>query len=83
VVQPGRGRIGLASFLSDVGHEVLTALLPSFLTSTLKAAASALGLIAASPMRWPGRPGSAAAIAGRARHGGDGLERQTVATSPA
>jgi len=31
--------IGLASFLSDVGHEVRTALLPSFLTSTLKAPA--------------------------------------------
>ena len=35
----------MASFLSDVGHEVPTSLLPSFLTSTLRAPASALGLI--------------------------------------
>ena len=37
------GGIGGASFLSDVGHEVPTALLPSFLTSVLGAPASALG----------------------------------------
>jgi MFS family permease len=37
--------IGAASMLSDVGHEVPTALLPSFLTSTLGAPAAALGLI--------------------------------------
>jgi hypothetical protein len=37
------GGIGLPSFLSDVGHEVPTSLLPTFLTSTLKAPASALG----------------------------------------
>ena len=36
---PGRavGGIGAASFLSDVGHEVVTTLLPSFLTSVLHA----------------------------------------------
>ncbi len=37
--------IGVASLLSDVGHEVPTALLPGFLTSTLGAPAAALGLI--------------------------------------
>lgn len=37
--------IGSASFLSDLGHEVPTALLPSFLTSTLGAPAVALGAI--------------------------------------
>jgi MFS family permease len=59
----GVGGIGLASFLSDVGHEVPTALLPSFLTSTLKAPASALGLI----------EGIADALAGIARFGGGAL----------
>ena len=57
------GGIGLASFLSDVGHEVPTALLPSFLTSTLKAPASALGLI----------EGISDAVAGIARFGGGAL----------
>jgi MFS family permease len=42
---PGVRDIGLASLLSDLGHEVPTALLPSFLTSTLGAPAAALGLI--------------------------------------
>jgi MFS family permease len=42
---PGVRGIGTASFLSDVGHEIPTALLPSLLTSTLGAPASALGLI--------------------------------------
>lgn len=42
---PGVGGIGSASFLADVGHEVPTALLPSFVTSTLGAPAAALGLI--------------------------------------
>jgi MFS family permease len=37
--------IGTASLLSDLGHEVPTSLLPSFLTSTLGAPAAALGLI--------------------------------------
>jgi MFS family permease len=37
--------IGSASLLSDLGHEVPSALLPSFLTSTLGAPAAALGLI--------------------------------------
>jgi MFS family permease len=44
-LNPGVRSIGLASFLSDVGHEIPTSLLPSFLTSTLGAPASALGLI--------------------------------------
>jgi hypothetical protein len=37
--------IGTASFLADVGHEIPTALLPTLLTTTLGAPASALGLI--------------------------------------
>jgi MFS family permease len=41
----GVGGIGAASFLADVGHEIPTALLPSFLTGTLGASASALGVI--------------------------------------
>jgi MFS family permease len=44
-MSPGLAGIGFASFLADVGHEVPTALLPSFLTSTLGAPAAALGLI--------------------------------------
>ena len=42
---PGVGGIGVASFLADVGHEVPTALLPSFVTTTLGAPAAALGLV--------------------------------------
>ena len=42
---PGVRGIGVASLLADLGHEVPTALLPSLLTSTLGAPASALGLI--------------------------------------
>jgi MFS family permease len=41
----GIASIGAASFFSDAGHEITTALLPSFLVSTLKAPAAALGLI--------------------------------------
>ncbi len=41
----GVGGIGGASFLADLGHEIPTALLPSLLNSTLRAPASALGLI--------------------------------------
>lgn len=37
--------VGAASFFSDTGHEIATAVLPSFLTSTLHASAGALGLI--------------------------------------
>lgn len=37
--------IGTASFLSDLGHEVPTALLPRFLTQTLGASAAVLGVI--------------------------------------
>jgi MFS family permease len=41
----GVGGIGTASLLSDLGHEVPTALLPRFLTQTLGASAAALGII--------------------------------------
>lgn len=37
--------IGSASFLADVGYEVPTALMAGFVTATLGAPASALGLI--------------------------------------
>src|SRR5438270_4063314 len=60
---PGVGGIGVASLLSDLGHEVPTALLPSLLTSTLRAPASALGVI----------EGIADGLAGIARLGGGAL----------
>jgi len=60
---PGVGGIGCASLLADVGHEVPTALLPSLLTSTLGAPASALGLI----------EGISDGLAGLARFGGGAL----------
>ncbi len=42
---PGVGGIGAASFLADVGHEVPTSLMASFVTTILGAPAAALGLI--------------------------------------
>jgi MFS family permease len=71
---PGVAGIGTASLLADVGHEIPTALLPSFLTSTLGAPASALGAI----------EGVSDALAGVARFGGGALadepdRRRTVA----
>ena len=59
----GVAGIGGASLLSDLGHEVPTALLPSFLTTTLGAPAAALGLI----------EGIADGCAGAARLGGGAL----------
>jgi len=44
-VTRGVAGIGGASLLADIGHEVPTALLPSFLASTLGASGAALGLI--------------------------------------
>ncbi len=44
-LNPGVVGIGLASLLADMGHEIPTALLPSFLVVTLGAPAAALGLI--------------------------------------
>jgi sugar phosphate permease len=71
---PGVRGIGVASLLSDLGHEVPTALLPSLLTITLGAPASALGIV----------EGVADAVAGAARFGGGGLaddpqRRRTIA----
>ncbi|CAN5485772.1 MFS transporter [soil metagenome] len=60
--------IGAASFLADAGHEVPTALLPSFLTATLGAPAVALGLI----------EGVADGLAGVARLGGGALADDPV-----
>lgn len=42
---PGVGAVGATSFFSDSGHEITTALLPTFLTSTLHGSAAALGII--------------------------------------
>ena len=71
---PGVAGIGTASLLADVGHEIPTALLPSLLTSTLGAPASALGVI----------EGVSDALAGVARFAGGALadepnRRRTVA----
>ena len=43
----GAGVAGVAgaSFFSDTGHEITTAILPSFITATLHASAGALGLV--------------------------------------
>ena len=60
---PGVVGIGGASLLADIGHEIPTALLPSFLTSTLGAPAAALGLI----------EGIADGCAGAARFAGGAL----------
>lgn len=60
---PGVGAIGSASLLADLGHEIPTALLPSFLTSTLGAPAAALGVI----------EGVADGLAGAARFAGGAL----------
>jgi MFS family permease len=71
---PGVKGIGTASLLADIGHEIPTALLPSLLTSTLGAPASALGII----------EGVSDALAGAARFGGGALadepsRRRTIA----
>ncbi len=63
VADPGVRGIGTASLLADVGHEIPTALLPSLLTSTIGAPASALGLI----------EGVSDGLAGIARFGGGAL----------
>jgi MFS family permease len=42
---PGVAGVAAASFFSDAGHEITTAVLPSFLTGTLHAGAGALGVI--------------------------------------
>jgi len=72
---PGVRDIGLASLLADLGHEVPTALLPGFLTSTLGAPAAALGLI----------EGVADGLAGGARLAGGALaddpERRRATTT--
>ncbi len=71
---PGVRGIGAASLLSDAGHEIPTALLPAFLTSTLGAPAAALGLI----------EGISDGLSGAAKLGGGALaddphRRRTVA----
>jgi MFS family permease len=44
-VSPGVASVGAASFFSDAGHEIATAVLPSFLTGVLGGSAATLGLI--------------------------------------
>jgi MFS family permease len=44
-VSPGVASVGVASFFSDAGHEIATAVLPSFLTGVLHGSAATLGLI--------------------------------------
>jgi MFS family permease len=44
-LSPGVAAVGAASFFSDTGHEITTAVLPSFLTGSLHAGAGALGVI--------------------------------------
>ena len=44
-LSPGVASVGLASFFSDSGHEIATAILPSFVTGVLRSSAGALGLI--------------------------------------
>jgi MFS family permease len=44
-VSAGVVSIGAASFFSDAGHEIATAVLPSFLTSVLRGSAGVLGII--------------------------------------
>lgn len=41
----GVASVGLTSFFSDSGHEIATAVLPSFITSVLHGSAASLGLI--------------------------------------
>jgi MFS family permease len=41
----GVGSVGAASFFSDAGHEMVTSILPTFVTSTLGAGPGALGTI--------------------------------------
>jgi MFS family permease len=44
-VSGGVASVGAASFFSDAGHEIATAVLPSFLTSVLRGSAGTLGVI--------------------------------------
>ncbi|MFE2496905.1 MFS transporter [Streptomyces scopuliridis] len=41
----GVGSVGVTSFLSDAGHEIATAVLPSFVTGVLHGSAASLGVI--------------------------------------
>ena len=42
---PGVASVGLASLFSDSGHEIVTAILPSFVTTVLGGSAASLGVI--------------------------------------
>ncbi len=58
---PGVAGIATASFLADVGHEVPTSLMASFVTATLGAPAAALGAIEGISEGLAGRAGSSGA----------------------
>ena len=60
---PGVAGIGVASLFSDLGHEIATSVLPSFLSTVLGAPAAALGLI----------EGIADALSGAAKFAGGAL----------
>jgi hypothetical protein len=47
--------VGAASFFSDAGHEIATAVLPGFLTGVLRGSAATLGLIEGISDRASGR----------------------------
>jgi hypothetical protein len=70
-LRPGVAGIGAASLLAEVGHEVPTALLPSLVTSPLRAPAAALGVI----------EGISDGLARLARLAGDALATTSAARS--
>ena len=62
---PGVAGVGASSFFSDSGHEITTAVLPSFLTGTLHAGAGALGLIDGASDALIARQAGRRAVGGR------------------
>jgi MFS family permease len=67
--------VGLASFFSDSGHEIATSLLPSFVSSTLRASAGTLGVIEGIS---DGLAGIAKLVGGAAAN--DAVRRRRLAT---
>jgi hypothetical protein len=77
---PGVRGIGTASLLADLGHEIPTALLPSFLTATLGAPAAALGIIEGVSEASPAPRALAVARSPTTRS--DGAPQRSVGTPP-
>jgi len=69
---PGVAGVGASSFFSDSGHEITTAVLPSFLTGTLHAGAGALGLIEGASDALIARQAGRRAVGGRCPVAGAG-----------